>query len=211
MGLERRFDRGRARSLDQVDQDRRRWTIPECEAQGDREEGREPVDPEHPRRLSVKITKSHQVKLEKWRRFQHIHSHSFERCGSSLAQDLELRDHAPPFPAALASSASCLAPISVSSRKWRPVSETKTSSRLTCRVVRASQGVDLVVRARPGWPESRGGVRRRSTGIHRFRHVRTAPSPALGTNPPVRAGRCVVGQCELDNVFASEAGDQLVW
>ena len=97
-----------------------------------------------------------------------------------------------------------------SSRRWRPVSETNTSSRLTCRVVRrikrplapvelVEQGGDRAVR-----------LRRPSANIRRSRPAPQAPSRGPGTNRlRSSAARARSLERELDDMIAAQPGDQL--
>ena len=94
-----------------------------------------------------------------------------------------------------------------SSRRCRPVSDTKTSSRLTCRVVRRASGrlqaVELVEQGGDG-PVRLGDGQRVSVALGPGRQDRVQPGESCGLER-----RPVAVERELDDVVAAEPGDQL--
>ena len=201
------LDLRRPGTLDQVDRDRGGRPILEGETQHDRQHRREPVDPEDPRRLPVKVAEADQVELKERRRSQH----NCVSCPVVQFDPLSVVGRSTP-----SSRSGLFGPggagaglrSSSSSRRWRPVSETKTSSRLTCRVVRRASGRSRR-RARRARRGSRDAARRRSESSRRSRPGPRGPSRARGMIPRPSVGRRPRFERELDDVVATQPGDQL--
>src|SRR5208337_55855 len=148
-------------ALDQVDLDWRRGAALEGIAEHNGQHGGESVHPEDARRLPPELAQAGTIKLKDWRIAKH---HSFSRWSGwknrfrrgdpsveRVAQDGGRARFLRLLPPRLKARVSSTAP----SRRCRPVSETKTSSRLTWRVVKRASG-----RFRLSSSSSRAGMAR---------------------------------------------------
>ena len=95
-----------------------------------------------------------------------------------------------------------------SSRRWRPVSETNTSSRLTCRVVRRTRGRCLPIEL-----VEQGGDRAMRLGDRQRVSIILDPRGEHRVEPTERLRLLITAgaadfQSELDDVVASQPGDQ---
>ena len=132
-------------AFDQVHLDRRRGTALERIPQHDSQERWEPIDPENPRRLPQELAEAGAIKLEEWRIAKHQSSRAIVGVKEPVAVWLTIRRASCPgggqdrFLRFLPPMLNGAAFLGRSSRRWRPVRATKTSSRLTWRVVKPGQ------------------------------------------------------------------------